>query len=138
MSLEPTLNNFDSLIPDGIITKSNLSRGAAWYNFDINLETSLGADSIDHTYGICYQTIKEIDEVKVEENSEIHLNLNQPPNQLQHQSTVPKPKKGKLSRFSKVTASQYKKLESCSKKRKFFFKFSFPNNKACPSASYRT
>ena len=82
MSLESTLNNFDSLIPDGVITKPNLSRGAAWSNFDINLETPLGADSIDHTYGICYQTIKEIDEVKVEENSQIHLNLNQPLNQL--------------------------------------------------------
>ena len=112
MSLESTLNNFDSLIPDGIITKPNLSRGAAWDNFDINLETPLGADSIDHAYEICYQTIKEIDELKVEENSEIHLNLNQLPNQLQHQSTAPKPKKAKLSRLSKVTASQDKKLES--------------------------
>ena len=59
MSLEPTLNNFDSLILDGIITKSNLSRGAAWDNFDINLETSLGADSIDHTMGYVIKQLKK-------------------------------------------------------------------------------
>ena len=29
--------------------------GLAWNNFDINLETLSGANSIHHTYGICYQ-----------------------------------------------------------------------------------
>ena len=55
--------------------------------------------------GICYQAIKETNEIETEESSEIHLNLNQPPNQLQHQSAAPKSKKRKLSRFSKVTLS---------------------------------
>ena len=105
MSLESTLNNSDSLIPDGIETKPNLSTGIALDNLDINLETLPGADNIYHTYGICHQAIKETNETETEESSEIHLNLNQPPNQLQHQSTAPKSKKRKLSRFSKATLS---------------------------------
>ena len=105
MSLESTLNNSDSLIPDGIETKPNLSTGIALDNLDINLETLPGADNIYHTYRICHQAIKETNETETEESSEIHLNLNQPPNQLQHQSTAPKSKKRKLSRFSKATPS---------------------------------
>ena len=41
----------------------------------------------------CYQTIKETDEIGKEESLKIHLNLNQPPNQLQHQSTTLKSNK---------------------------------------------
>ena len=61
MSLESTLNNSDSVIPNGIKTKPILSTGTAWDNFDINLGTPVGADTIYHTNGICYQTIKETD-----------------------------------------------------------------------------
>ena len=80
ISLESTLNNSDSFIPDGIETSPNLSIGTAWDDFNINLETPSVAHTIHHTFGICYQTIKETDEIEMEENSEIHLNLNQPPN----------------------------------------------------------
>ena len=111
MSLESTLNNSDSFIPDSIETKPNLSTGTAWDNFDTNLETPSGADTIHHTYGICYQTIKETDEIETEESSEIHLNLNQLPNQLHHQSAAPQPEKRKLPRFSKVTPSPDNELE---------------------------
>ena len=83
VSLESTLNNSDSFIPDGIETKPNLSTGAAWNNFDINLiKKPSGDDTIHGTHGICYQTIKETDETETEESSEIHVNLNQPPNRL--------------------------------------------------------
>ena len=64
-------------------------------NIDINLETPFGADSIHQTYGICYQTIKETDEIEAEKSLEIYLNFNQPPNQLQQQSTASKSKKRK-------------------------------------------
>ena len=111
MSLEWTPNNSDSFIPDGIEAKPNLSTVTAWDNFDINLETPSGADIIHHTYGIRYQTIKITHEIETEESSEIQLNLNEPPNQLQHLSTAPKSKKRKLSRFSKVTRSQDNELE---------------------------
>ena len=136
MSLESTLNNSDSFIPDSIETKPNLSTGTAWDNFDTNLETPSGADTIHHTYGICYQTIKETDEIETEESSEIHLNLNQLPNQLHHQSAAPQSEKRKLSRFSKVTPSPDNELEPYWKKTKLSFKFSFSNNKVCPSVSY--
>ena len=88
--VELTLNNSDSFIPDDIETKPNLSPGTAWDNLNVNLETSSGADTIHHTYGICYQAINETDEIEKEKSSEIHLNLNQPPNQLQHQPTAQK------------------------------------------------
>ena len=117
MSLESTLNNSDSFIPDNTKTKPNLSTGAAGDNFDINLETPSGADTIHQTYGICYQTIKETDEIETEESSEIHLNLNQAPNQLQHQSTAPQSKNRKLSKLSKVTPSPDNELEPYWKKR---------------------
>ena len=52
MSLESTLNNSDSFMPNGIKTKPNLSTGTAWDNFDINLETPSGADTMHHTYGM--------------------------------------------------------------------------------------
>ena len=84
--------------------------------------------------GICYQAFKETDEIETEESSEIHLNLNQAPNQLQHQSTAPQSKKRKLSKLSKVTPSpdDLNLLE----KKKLSFKFSFSINKVCPSVSY--
>ena len=63
-----TLNNFNSFIPDSIETKLNLSTRTAWDNFNINLETRSGADTIHHTYGICYQTIKETDEIETEKS----------------------------------------------------------------------
>ena len=66
----------------------------------------------------CYlSTFKETDEIEMGESSEIHLNLNEPPNQLQHQSTTPNSKKRKLSRFSKVTPSPNKELEPYWKKK---------------------
>ena len=74
---------------------------------------------------ICYSTGKLI-------------SLNQPPNQLQHQSTALKSKKEKLSRFSKVTLYPDNELEPNLKKRKLSFKFSFSNIKVCPSESYPT
>ena len=136
ISLESICNNSDSFIPDGTETKPNLSTGTAWDNFDINLEAPSGADTIHHTDRICYETIKETDEIETEESSEIHLNLNQPHNQLQHQSTAPKSKKRKLTRFSKATPSPDNELETYLKNKKLSFKFSFSNNEVCPSVSY--
>ena len=78
----------------------------------MNQETPPEAGTIHHTYGIRCQTNKEKDEIETEESSEIHLNLNQPPSQLQYQSTPPKSKKRKLSRFSKITLSPDNELES--------------------------
>ena len=39
--------------------KPDLCTGTAWDNFDVNLETPSGADTIHHTYGICYQNIED-------------------------------------------------------------------------------
>ena len=48
-------NTFKTLVRSHIIIKSNLSPGFAWDDFDINIETPSGANTIHHTYGICYQ-----------------------------------------------------------------------------------
>ena len=52
MSLESTLYNSDSFIPDNIKTEPNLSTRTACDNSDINLETPSGVDTIHHSYGI--------------------------------------------------------------------------------------
>ena len=52
--------------------------------------------AIHQVYGIWYQSVKEINEIETEEKLKIHLNLNQPPSQLQHQLTAPKSKKRKF------------------------------------------
>ena len=52
--------------------------------------------AIHQVYGICYQAIKEINEIETEETLKIRLKLNQPPSQLQHQLTAPKSKKRKF------------------------------------------
>ena len=48
---ELTLRNSNSFITHGIKTMSNLATGTAWDNFDIDLETLSGTDTIHHTYG---------------------------------------------------------------------------------------
>ena len=103
---------WSTLIPGDAKAKPNLSPRTASADFDINLETPLGAENIHHTYRIHYQTIKETYEIETEEISGIHLNLNQPPNQLQHKSTAPKLKIRKLTRFSKVLNPNGKKKTS--------------------------
>ena len=54
----------------------------------MNLETPSAANTIYH-----FWYMLRTDEIETEESLKLHLNLNQPPNQLQHQSTVPKSKK---------------------------------------------
>ena len=57
MMLENTVINEENVTPKEIMKESNLCTGTAWDNFDINLETLSGANTIHHTYGICYQNI---------------------------------------------------------------------------------
>ena len=55
MALESSINEKDNLVPKAIRKDQNLPVAIAWDNFDINMETLSGADTIHHTYGICYQ-----------------------------------------------------------------------------------
>ena len=57
IGLESTINQSNSFVPDNIKNIANSCIGLAWDNFDINLETLSGENSIYHTYGICYQNI---------------------------------------------------------------------------------
>ena len=43
--------------PDGIVLKPNLGTGLAWDNFDVNMETLDGKDTLHATVGICYQNV---------------------------------------------------------------------------------
>ena len=56
MSFEEAVIQNDTILPSHIQISPNMSAGLAWDNFDINIETS-GANTIHHTYGICYQNI---------------------------------------------------------------------------------
>ena len=57
IGLESTITQSTGILPEGIqiVRDKSLGTGLAWGNFDINLETLSGADSIHHTFGICYQ-----------------------------------------------------------------------------------
>ena len=57
MGMESTISETSSLVPSHIQKLSDLSTGLAWDNFDINTETPSDAETIYHTYGICYQNI---------------------------------------------------------------------------------
>ena len=46
-----------SYVPIGILKVKGFCTGLAWDNFDINIQTFSGLDTIHHTYGICYQNI---------------------------------------------------------------------------------
>ena len=59
LGIQCTINKSDNIVPDSITTKPNLCTDLAWDNFDINLETLSGANSIHHTYRICYQNVDE-------------------------------------------------------------------------------
>ena len=55
--IESSLTSSNSLVPDQIIKTKELYTALAWDNFYVNLETLSRADSVHHTYGICYQNI---------------------------------------------------------------------------------
>ena len=45
--------------PNEILLHPHLCTGTAWDNFDIKIETLSGADTMHHTFGICYQNSLE-------------------------------------------------------------------------------
>ena len=53
LGLEEALFKTKTLVPSHIIRKSDLSTDPAWDNFDINIETPSGANTLYHTYGTC-------------------------------------------------------------------------------------
>ena len=55
--MESSLKSSNSLVPDQIIKSLELYTTLTWDNFDVNLETLSGADSVNHMYGICYQNV---------------------------------------------------------------------------------
>ena len=54
IGMESTLNESNDIVPDNIVKIPSLCTGRAWDNFDVNMETLSGANSIHHTCGICY------------------------------------------------------------------------------------
>ena len=57
IGMKSSLTSGNSLVPDQIIKTPELYTALAWDNFDVSLKTLFGADSVHHTYGICYQDI---------------------------------------------------------------------------------
>ena len=57
IGMESSLRSSNSLVPDQTIKTPELCTVLPWDNFDVNLETLSGADSVHHTYGICYRNI---------------------------------------------------------------------------------
>ena len=57
IGMESSLTSSNSPFPDQIFKTPELYTALAWDNFDLNLETLSGSDSLHHTHGICYQNI---------------------------------------------------------------------------------
>ena len=50
-------NENDCEAPDGIKFQPDLATGLAWDNYDVNMETLDGKDTLHATVGICYQSV---------------------------------------------------------------------------------
>ena len=59
MELESAADYVEKNAPNEILLDPHLCTGTAWDNFDINIETLSGADTMHHTFGICYQNSLE-------------------------------------------------------------------------------
>ena len=55
-----TITENDQDIPDNMQLDPNLATALAWDNYDVNMETTNGKDTLHATVGICYQNIKDI------------------------------------------------------------------------------
>ena len=55
IGIESTISQQDTVLPDQFLRNPNLGTALAWDNFDINISTLSGADSMHHTFGICYK-----------------------------------------------------------------------------------
>ena len=69
LDLEETLFKTKTLVSIHIRRRSNLSTSVAWDNFDINIETPSGANTIHHTYGICYQNTSPQEQIQTFEKA---------------------------------------------------------------------
>ena len=49
----------DQECPDGVDLDPKRGTGLAWDNYDVNMDTIDGKDTLHATVGICYQNIKE-------------------------------------------------------------------------------
>ena len=114
MSFEEAVNQNDTILPSHIQISPNLSTGLAWDNFDINIETS-GANTIHHTYGICYQNIMPSEnsqsDFDIETNSFVNMQVERKfkkvPTESKQEHLEPYHKKPKLSNFVTIEFTLY-------------------------------
>lgn len=62
-----TTDETDHYAPDGIKLKPDLGTGLAWDNYDVNMETLDGKDTLHATVGICYQNTTDGDKNRYQE-----------------------------------------------------------------------
>ena len=58
--IERTISQQDTLLPDQFLSDPNSCMALAWYNFNIDISTLSGADSMHHTFGICHQNKSQL------------------------------------------------------------------------------
>ena len=105
MELELAADYDEKNAPNEILLDPHLCTGTAWDNFDINIETLSGADTMHHTFGICYQN-------SLETTSSSSTN-----------SIITK--KSKKRSFEKVISREQEDIPPCTKKPKMS-SFDFP------------
>ena len=115
LGLEETLQRDNTYVPTDLKRQPGLCLSIAWDNFDVNLETPSGSDTIHHTYGVCYQN---------ETNEAVSANAEVRPSSSNQQEHLPSGGKRKKSRFTKVSEREEPAIEPYYKKPKmtsFFF-----------------
>ena len=101
MELEQAADYDESCTPKDVLREPYLCTGTAWDNFDINMETLSGADTVHHTYGICYQNSLD--------------NTNRVSEPSAHSATI---KKCKKRGFEKVSSQEQEEIAPYTKKPK--------------------
>ena len=119
IGIESTISQQDTLLPDQFLRDPNLCSALAWDNFDVNNSTLSVADSMHHTFGICYQnesqTSREIpkrDDKKIKENQR-KIKIKDITKVLRHeqaQETEPYRKKSRMSHFQFENVILYPRL----------------------------
>ena len=91
LGLEETLFKTKTLVSSQIIRKSNLSTVLTWSNFDFNIETPSGVNTIHDKYGVCYQNTLPQEQIQtsVYHQHTRYINFKQSKKNLSHQEKTP-------------------------------------------------
>ena len=95
--------NNNRMSPDGLAQETGLATATAWDNFDVNIETTDGKDTLHRTVGICYQNRSHDAEV---ESDSIEMRRGRKRKSFHHdEPEIPQYRVTKKAKFDLSTSS---------------------------------